>query len=47
VLDDLAALGIEYDEVIEVLENEGVQKFEDSYTQLSESVQKQLDAAQK
>ncbi len=47
VLDDLADLGIGYDEVIEVLENEGVQKFEDSYTQLSESVQKQLDAAQK
>ena len=30
VIDDLDALGIDYDEVIEVLEAEGVQKFEDS-----------------
>jgi transaldolase len=45
VLDDLNALGIGYDDVIEVLEAEGVQKFEDSYAQLAESVQGQLDAA--
>ena len=45
VLDDLNAIGIGYDEVIEVLEKEGVQKFEDSYAQLAESVQGQLDAA--
>ena len=45
VLDDLAALGIGYDDVIELLESEGVQKFEDSYTQLAESVRGQLDAA--
>ena len=32
MLDDLAALGIDYDDVIEVLENEGVQKFEDAWT---------------
>ncbi|MDT4936607.1 MAG: transaldolase [Pseudonocardiales bacterium] len=44
VLDRLEAIGIGYDDVIEVLEAEGVQKFEDSYTQLAESVQKQLDA---
>jgi transaldolase len=44
VLDDLSALGIEYDDVIEVLEAEGVQKFEDSYAQLAESVRGQLDA---
>jgi transaldolase len=44
VLDDLAALGIEYDDVIEVLEAEGVQKFEDSYAQLTESVRGQFDA---
>jgi transaldolase len=44
VLDDLAGLGIEYDDVIEVLESEGVQKFEDSYAQLAESVRGQLDA---
>jgi transaldolase len=47
VLDDLKALGIDYDEFIEVLEAEGVQKFEDSYAQLAESVQGQLDAAGK
>ncbi|MBN9619867.1 MAG: transaldolase [Actinobacteria bacterium] len=45
VLDDLAGLGIGYDEVIEVLEAEGVQKFEDSYSQLADSVRTQLDAA--
>jgi transaldolase len=47
VLDDLEGLGISYDEVIEVLEVEGVQKFEDSYAQLAESVRGQLDAAGK
>jgi transaldolase len=47
VIDDLEQLGIGYDSVIEVLEAEGVQKFEDSYDELSESVQKQLDAAGK
>jgi transaldolase len=47
VLDDLAGLGIGYDDVIEVLETEGVQKFEDSFAQLSESVSTQLAAAAK
>ena len=47
VIDDLAALGIGYDDVIEVLEAEGVQKFEDSYAQLADSVRAQLDAAGK
>jgi transaldolase len=45
VLADLEALGIGYDDVIELLEAEGVQKFEDSYAQLTESVQGQLDNA--
>jgi transaldolase len=45
VIDDLEKLGISYDEVIEVLEVEGVQKFEDSYAQLAESVRTQLEAA--
>ncbi|MEO6886229.1 MAG: transaldolase [Jatrophihabitantaceae bacterium] len=45
VLSDLAALGIGYDDVIDVLEAEGVQKFEDSYGKLTESVQNQLDTA--
>ncbi|WP_375475993.1 transaldolase [uncultured Jatrophihabitans sp.] len=44
VIDDLKSLGIDYDEFIELLEVEGVQKFEDSYAQLAESVQSQLDA---
>jgi transaldolase len=45
VLADLQQLGIGYDDVIELLEAEGVQKFEDSYAQLTASVQKQLDAS--
>ena len=45
VLADLEALGISYADVIELLEVEGVQKFEDSYAQLAESVRGQLDAA--
>jgi len=44
VLADLETLGIGYDDVIEVLEAEGVQKFEDSYAQLAESVRTQLEA---
>ena len=47
VFADLEKLGIGYDSVIEVLEDEGVQKFEDSYKELAESVQGQLDAAGK
>ena len=47
VIDDLNAMGIEYDDVISTLEDEGVQKFEDSYKQLAESVHSQLDAAGK
>ena len=47
VIDDLNGLGVSYDEVIEVLEAEGVQKFEDSYAQLSESVHTQLAKAAK
>jgi transaldolase len=45
VIDALNAIGISYDEVIEVLETEGVQKFEDSYAQLAESVRQQLESA--
>jgi transaldolase len=47
VLDGLAQLGIGYDDVIQVLEAEGVQKFEDSYAQLADSVRNQLAAAAK
>jgi transaldolase len=39
----LSALGIEIDDVTELLETEGVQKFMDSWSVLLEGVQKQLD----
>src|SRR5712691_9212398 len=34
VFDELAAAGVDYDDVVEVLEKEGVQKFSDSFAQL-------------
>jgi transaldolase len=39
LFDDLAAAGIDYDDVVRVLEEEGVQKFIDSFTELLEGVQ--------
>ena len=42
VLDDLDNIGISYDEVIELLEVEGVQKFEDSYAQLVSAISMHL-----
>jgi transaldolase len=45
VLDRLAAIGISYDDVVQVLEDEGVKKFEDSWTDLVGSVTDQLRAA--
>jgi transaldolase len=47
VLDDLAALGISYQDVVETLENEGVVKFEKSWSELLTDVQSQLTAAAK
>ena len=47
VMAQLAELGIEIDEVTELLEVEGVSKFMDSWSVLAESVQKQLDASAK
>jgi transaldolase len=44
VFADLSAVGIEIDEVTELLETEGVQKFMDSWSVLLEGVQRQLDA---
>jgi transaldolase len=38
-------LGIDIDDVTELLEVEGVRKFEDAWTQLLAGVQEQLDAA--
>ncbi|MGH3497755.1 MAG: transaldolase [Nocardioidaceae bacterium] len=44
VLDGLAKLGIDYDDVIATLEREGVDKFEKSWAELLGSVQTQLDS---
>ncbi|HLU32768.1 MAG TPA: transaldolase [Natronosporangium sp.] len=45
VLDDLAGLGIDYHDVVTVLEREGVEKFEASWQQLLETVHNELEAA--
>ncbi len=42
VLDGLAKLGVDYDDVVLTLEREGVQKFEKSWTELLETVKDQL-----
>ncbi len=47
VFDKLDAVGIDLTDVFLVLENEGVQKFEESWTELLEETQKQLDSATK
>ncbi|MGH8869605.1 MAG: transaldolase [Actinomycetes bacterium] len=43
VLDRLAGLGVDYDDVVTLLEVEGVEKFEASWTELLDSVQAELD----
>jgi transaldolase len=45
VMDDLAKLGISYDDVIETLEREGVEKFVKSWDQLVDTVRDQLENA--
>jgi transaldolase len=45
VLEDLKAAGIDYDDVVALLETEGVQKFVDSWSELLESVSQQLARA--
>jgi transaldolase len=45
VLDDLATLGIDYDDVVKILETEGVEKFETSWVELLEGLKKSLQAA--
>ena len=45
VLDDLKSAGIDYDDVVEQLEVEGVSKFEDSWSELTTSVTEQLAKA--
>jgi transaldolase len=47
VMDDLAAVGISYDDVVDVLEREGVEKFEASWKELVTTVQTALDDAKK
>jgi len=42
VLADLAGIGVDYDDVVDLLEREGVQKFEVSWDQLTEQVRTEL-----
>lgn len=44
VFERLADVGVDFDDVLEVLEREGVEKFEKSWGELVETVQAQLDA---
>jgi transaldolase len=44
-LDDLAAVGVDYDDVVDTLEREGVEKFAASWTELLDGVSKSLQAA--
>ena len=45
VLHDLAELGVDYDDVVHVLEVEGVEKFEQSWAQLTDQVRASLERA--
>ena len=45
VLDQIAKVGISYNEVVELLEDEGLEKFVTSWQQLRETVQNALDSA--
>jgi len=47
VLDDLEALGVSYDDVVQVLESEGVDKFAASWQNLLDTVSSALGEAQK
>ena len=47
VLDRLERLGISYDDVVKVIEDEGVDKFEKSWQELLDTVQAALDGAKK
>ena len=39
LLDELAEAGVDYDDVVAVLEAEGVQKFADSFAELMEGIE--------
>ena len=43
VLRDLAELGVDYDEVVNLLEREGVEKFDQSWAQLTDQVRTELE----
>jgi transaldolase len=43
VLDGLAKLGVDYDDVVKVLEEEGIEKFVASWNELTESTQSELE----
>lgn len=45
VFDDIAAAGVDFADVFEVLESEGVSKFEDAWNELLDATQKTLDQA--
>jgi transaldolase len=47
VIDDLEKLGISYDEVVQLLEDEGVSKFDASWSELQDTVASALKAAAK
>ncbi len=47
VIDDLEKLGISYDEVVQVLEDEGVAKFDASWSELQDTVTASLKAGAK
>jgi transaldolase len=44
VLNDLAAIGVEYKDVVDTLEREGVEKFAQSWSELGGSVTEQLNS---
>jgi transaldolase len=47
VMSDLAAVGVDFDDVTEVLESEGVEKFETSWVELLDGISKSLKEAAK
>ncbi|MFL6004012.1 MAG: transaldolase [Nocardioides sp.] len=47
VMDDLKAVGIDYDDVIATLEQEGVDKFSKSWRELLDTVSEQMESANK
>jgi transaldolase len=44
LLEQLAAVGVDYDDVVLTLEKEGVQKFSDSFEELLEGVRAKCEA---